>query len=67
LDFLFLISFAVGIYALHRLLAVQEDGEVEERVVATELFALVRKAVQHVSNVAGLRRLTYFPYGRLRD
>jgi MFS family permease len=62
LDFLFLLSFVMGLYALHRLLAVEEKGEVEEKVVVGELFTEVRKGVRHVSNVAGLRHLTYFPY-----
>ncbi len=67
LDFLFVISFVFGLYALHRLLGVREEGEVEEKVVVTELYAEVRKAVKSVSNVAGLRHLTYFPYAKLRD
>jgi MFS family permease len=67
LDFLFVISFVFGLYALHRLLGVREEGEVEEKVVVTELYAEVRKAVKSVSNVAGLRHMTYFPYAKLRD
>ena len=66
LDFLFIGSFLVGLYAMHRLLAVRETGEVEERIVMTELYAEVRKSVRHVSNVAGVRHLTYFPYYVLR-
>ena len=65
LDFLFVFGFLVGQYALHRLLAVREEGEVEERVVVTQFYFEMRKAVRHVSNVAGLRQLTYFPFGRL--
>jgi MFS family permease len=67
LDFVFVISFLLGAYALHRLVAVREEGEVEEKIVTTQLFNEVRKAVRHVSNVAGLRALTYFPYARLKD
>jgi MFS family permease len=67
LDFLFVGAFIFGQYSLHRLLAVQEEGEVEERIVMTELYGQVRKAVRHVSNVAGLRQLTYFPFEYLRD
>jgi MFS family permease len=65
LDFLFLLAVLVGFYALHRLLSVREEGEVEERVVFSELIVETRKAVKHVSNVSGLRNLTYFPYQRL--
>ncbi len=66
LDFVFLIAFIVGLYAIHRLLAVKEEGEVEEEIVVQELYAEVRKAVANVSNVAGLRHLTYFPYAVLQ-
>ena len=66
LDFVFLIAFIVGLYAIHRLLAVKEEGEVEEEIVVQELYAEVRKAVANISNVAGLRHLTYFPYAVLQ-
>jgi MFS family permease len=62
LDFLFIISFLFGLYSLHRLLAVREEGEVEEKVVLSEFYAEVRKTVRHVSNVAGMRHLFSFPY-----
>jgi MFS family permease len=67
LDFLFVIAVVLGVYALHRLALVREEGEVEEEVVMNELMGQVRKAVRHVSNVAGLRTLTYFPYMKLEE
>lgn len=67
LDFIFLIAFVIGLYAMHRLLSVVEEGEVVERVVITELYAEVRKLARHASNVAGLRHLSYFPYALLRS
>ena len=66
LDFLFLASVVLGLYALHRLLAVREEGVVEDDVVATEFYDEVRKAVRHVGNIGGMRRLTSFPYALLR-
>lgn len=66
LDFLFVLAFVLGLYALHRLLAVREEGEVEERIVVQEFYGEVRKFARSVSNVAGLRTLSYFPYGTLR-
>jgi hypothetical protein len=66
LDFLFILAAILGLYALHRLLAVKEEGEVEEVVVRSELLVEMRKMVRHVSNVAGLRDLTSFPYMRLK-
>lgn len=67
LDFLFILSFIFGLYALHRELAIAETGQTEEGVVLRELYGEVRKSVRHVSNVAGLRTLTYFPFARIRD
>jgi MFS family permease len=67
LDFLFFFSFLFGILALERLVAIHETGHVKKRVVVNEFFGEVRKMTRNISNVAGLRQLTYFPYNRLRD
>jgi MFS family permease len=67
LDFLFIGSFIFGLYALHRLGPVMEKGEVEEEIVKTQLYTEVRQAVRHVSNVAGIRHLTTFPFAVLRS
>ena len=66
LDFLFLGAFLFGLYALHRLSAVREEGEVEEDIVLTELFSEVRRHARHVSGLGGVRTLTSFPYAILR-
>jgi MFS family permease len=66
LDFVFIAAVLGGLYALHRLLAVREEGEVDDEVVSAALGNEVRKAVRHISNVAGLRHLTHFPYHVLR-
>jgi hypothetical protein len=62
LDFIFVAAFLFGLYALHRLLAVWEHGQVEEEVVKNELYGSVLKVFRSVSNVAGIRQLTYFPF-----
>lgn len=67
LDFLFAAAFLLGLFALHRLLAVKEEGSVDEKIVLSEFYSGVRKAVRHISNVGGLRHLTTFPWGRLRE
>ena len=66
LDFLFILAFFLGLYALHRLLAVREEGEVEDAIVIQEFYGEVRKFARSVSNVAGMRTLTHFPYGAIR-
>ncbi|MBF0448357.1 MAG: MFS transporter [Magnetococcales bacterium] len=65
LDFLFILAFVFGLYALHRLLSVQESGSVEKGVALKAFQLEVRRAVQSVSNVAGLRVLALFPFGKL--
>ncbi|BAU48272.1 MFS transporter [Sulfurifustis variabilis] len=65
LDFVFLLAFVLGLYSLHRLVTIKEQGEVEKGLVRPELQYQVRKAIDHVSTVDGLRDLFSFPYGRL--
>lgn len=65
LDFVFLLSLLVGIYAMHRLLAVKELGKSESPELVTEARMEVRKVVRSVTSVAGLRDLFYFPYAWL--
>jgi Major Facilitator Superfamily len=64
LDFLFVLAVVFGLYSLHRLLAVREEGETDE-AGAAELYREVRRAVRGISTAAGLQRLVSFPYGRL--
>ena len=66
LDFLFLAAFVVGLYAMHRLAFVREEGEAPRRIAAVDLYTEVRKAVEEVSALPGLRQLTTFPFGMLR-
>jgi MFS family permease len=67
MDFLFVLAGILGLYALHRLGTVVEEGEVEEEIVVAQLYSEARKALRHVSSVAGLRHLTHFPYDRLTE
>ncbi len=61
IDFLFIISTIIGIYALHRIALVKEPGEVEERVVLDALLAETRRNVRTVSTVDGLRHTFQVP------
>ncbi|MEQ9455035.1 MAG: hypothetical protein RLN76_10650 [Phycisphaeraceae bacterium] len=64
LDFLFVIAFFAGLYALHRLTAVTEKGEVEEAVVFAELkIALRRSVFSVVGPSGGVTRLVTIPTG----
>ena len=61
-----IVTFIVGFFALRQLIFVKEEGEVEEKVVMSHFYAQVRQAVRHISNVAGLRHLTNFPFAVLK-
>lgn len=64
LDFVFILAFLFGLYSLHRLVTIREEGEVEKGV-SIEFRAQVRKALTDISSVEGLRDIFAFPYGRL--
>lgn len=66
LDFLFVIAFLVGLFALSRLRKVQEEGEVHEREVLDDLVDQVVLPFRAISSVEELRRLTYLPLHALR-
>jgi MFS family permease len=61
IDFLFVISTIIGLYATHRIALVKEPGEVEERVVLEALLAETRRNVRTVSTVDGLRHTFQVP------
>lgn len=60
-DFFFVFAFIVGLYALHRLAMVKEAGEVEEKIVAQELFTEVRTQVRTLSSIEGVKQMISFP------
>jgi MFS family permease len=64
-DFFFALAFLIGLYSLHRLAMVKEAGEVEEKVVVSELFAEVRGQVRMLSSIEGLRQMVSFPFALL--
>lgn len=66
-DFFFLFATTIGIYALHRLSLVQEEGEVDEKLVFDHLKQGARRTLRNLSTVAGLRASTDFPLDTLID
>ena len=66
-DFFFALAFVIGLYALHRLAMVKEAGEVEEGIVAQELFTEVRTQVRILSSVEGVRQMVSFPFSVARN
>jgi MFS family permease len=66
-DFYFLLAGAFGIYAMHRLSLIAEQGEIERGEMVGEVMAHARRTIRNVSSVAGLRAATILPISLLRD
>ena len=65
-DFFFLFAAVIGLYALHRLSLVREEGHVKERVVLDALFQRALRGMRNLSTVAGLRAATEYDLEGLR-
>ncbi|HQD26005.1 MULTISPECIES: MFS transporter [Methanoculleus] len=65
-EFFFLFAFILGLYSIHRLTSVQEEGEAKEQEVVDELLAGVRRDMQNFSSAGGLRDLVKFPFSLVR-
>lgn len=61
LDFLFFVTFVLGIYSLRRLTEVREKGEVPRKVVYREFLTETRRTIRNLSNVGAFYSLVYFP------
>lgn len=66
-EFFFLFAFILGLYSLHRLTVVQEEGEAKEQEVFDELIAGVRRDMRNFSPAGGLRDLVKFPFSAARS
>ncbi|HOV61176.1 MAG TPA: MFS transporter [Candidatus Hydrogenedentes bacterium] len=60
LDYVFLAAFLLGLYAMHRLLSVREQGETDERVVRTAAMGEILQLARQVSTAAGVRHILSF-------
>lgn len=61
LDFLFMISFLIGLYSLYRLTSVREVGEVDEKVLIDTIVSDARRGVRSLSTVEGFRTYLLAP------
>lgn len=60
-DFYFLITFIIGLYAMHLLSQVKEEGEVNEIIVVSELTSELRSNIKNFSTIGGMYNLALFP------
>lgn len=66
-DFYFLLAGAFGVYAMHRLTLVAEQGHIERREMVSQMLSETRRTIRNISSVAGLRDATLIPVSLLRD
>lgn len=66
-DFYFLIAALIGLYAIHRLALVNEEGEIEPRHMLQQVLDQTRRSVRNLSTVAGFRAATELPANLLRE
>ncbi|MBO6948392.1 MAG: MFS transporter [Rhodospirillales bacterium] len=64
-DFYFVMAALIGLYSLHRLAMVREEGEIDQRAVITEVFTDARRTIRNISSIAGLRVVAEFPFSLL--
>ena len=62
-DFFFALVFLSGLNALRRLSMVREEGEVEEKIIAQELFSEVRT----LSSIESVKQMVSFPISMVRN
>lgn len=65
-DFFFFLAFLIGLYSIHRLALVREEGEVQEEIVVRELIAEVKRPLRNFSTAGGLRHMLHFPFSIVR-
>ncbi|WP_070158048.1 MFS transporter [Sphingobium phenoxybenzoativorans] len=66
-DFYFLSAWLLGLYALHRLSLVQEEGQIDPKEMVEHIVGETRRAVRNLGTVTGLRALTDLPGALVHD
>lgn len=66
-DFYFLFAGAIGLYAIHRLTLIAEEGEIDRREMISEVIMQARRSIRNASSIGGLRAATELPSALLRD
>ena len=62
-DFFFVFAAAIGLYSLHRLSIIHEEGTIKETAVLAEFMQAARDGLRTLSTVAGLYAVIDFPFG----
>ena len=63
IDFAFVLSLAIGVYAMHRLTSVVEEGRQQRSEVVQSLLLEVKRPLLSFTTVGGFTELVTFPFG----
>jgi len=66
-EFLFALTFVVGLYAVYALSHIREGRHISESEVIDHLLGEAQRTMRSLSSVSGLRAATLFPFGWLAD
>jgi len=56
----------IGLYSIHRLAMIKEEGEVEEKIVVRELISEVKRPIRNFFTAGGLGHMVQFPFSIVR-
>ncbi len=59
-DFFFFLAFLIGLYSIHRLALVKEEGSVKRKTIIYELISETRREIRNFSTIGGLRNMAQF-------
>jgi len=65
-DFFFAFAFIMGLYSLHRLAFIKEEGEVEEALVFQQLMIETMDEIKNFTTVGGVKQVIDFPFAIFR-
>jgi hypothetical protein len=66
-DFFFFIAAVLGCLSIYFLGKVQEEGEVENKVIIQELVFHTRRRMRNLSTVGGIRWMVEFPFSLVKQ
>jgi MFS family permease len=64
-DFFFMFAALIGLYSLHRLSLVREEGEIDDRSILDHIRQTTWQTLRNLSSIAGLRAGTEYPMDSL--
>ncbi len=67
IDFTFFVSFLIGLYSIHRLALVIEEGEVRKDVVFRQLMLEIKRPLLNFTKVGGFREIVEFPFSLIAE